>query len=339
MPKGRTGWGDDDHYYASITAPDGKEAGDKAFLDALKKLLDQHDRDLKQRVERAQRQWNLVLRDHLRNEMGLRLSAGEDSRAVPIRIVTGLPRPLSDLLQGIDPRQLGLLLHLPLLEATVSGLEVVERKFDSLQSLRPRSTFAATPKEIHRVRETVEEVCYQLDQLKLLSRIAGIQQDVLGAYFYRVPEIQIYWMAIGVVAAVLGITVESLAVVVLLHELAHAYSHLGRDIDGEHWATDAFSGADLPIVEGIAQHYTETICAKLRSRLPSAAEAFEKVLLCQSEPYGFHKTWRIEDGARGEVVRVSMIECRARRLTDYRVFLQVLDAYGGQLSKRRGSRT
>ena len=71
-------------------------------------------------------------------------------------------------------------------------------------------------------------------------------------HFFKVPEIRLYWMAIALVAQMLAAPLDALTVVVLTHELAHAYSHLGRDIDGRRWETDAFAKTDLSIAEGIA---------------------------------------------------------------------------------------
>ena len=72
-------------------------------------------------------------------------------------------------------------------------------------------------------------------------------QDILGAYFFRVPAISVYWMVIGIMSGVLGVSVEALTIVVATHELAHAYSHLGRDIDGGRWETEAFARADASV--------------------------------------------------------------------------------------------
>ena len=40
-------------------------------------------------------------------------------------------------------------------------------------------------------------------------------------------------MVIGLISGILGVSVEALTIVTLIHELSHAYSHLGYDIDGE----------------------------------------------------------------------------------------------------------
>jgi hypothetical protein len=73
-------------------------------------------------------------------------------------------------------------------------------------------------------------------------------------------------MVISFMAGVLGVPVEALTVVVAVHELAHAYTHLGRDIDGKKWDTNTFSQVDPRTSEGLAQFYTEVICKKLEPR-------------------------------------------------------------------------
>jgi hypothetical protein len=61
---------------------------------------------------------------------------------------------------------------------------------------------------------------------------------------------------IGITARALGVSPDALTIVVLAHELAHAYAHLGRDIDNERWETEQFAKSDIDIVEGLAQFYT-----------------------------------------------------------------------------------
>jgi len=67
-------------------------------MSQLRDVLLRQDPDLRNKVERSFAQWNNILRDYLRNETGLRLSVGEDKRAVPVRIDDGLPLPVSDVL-------------------------------------------------------------------------------------------------------------------------------------------------------------------------------------------------------------------------------------------------
>jgi hypothetical protein len=145
---------------------------------------------------------------------------------------------------------------------------------------------------------------------------------VLGAYFFRIPEIRLYWMAIGFFAHYLDVTVEALTVVTLAHELAHAYSHLGKDIDGRDWDTEAFAWADNYIIEGLAQFYTEVVCKRLAFRYPEAFQAYKEFLDIQSGPYLAHRSWSDGDARAGEVIRISMIHTRTNKVTLYNDFLK-----------------
>ena len=120
-------------------------------------------------------------------------------------------------------------------------------------------------------------------------------------------------------------SVEGLTLVVLAHELAHAYTHLGKDIDGIEWDTESFARTDLHIVEGLAQFYTRVICRKLAHRIPSALQAFEVLLESQSSAYCDFQTWAEKSRHQGEIVRFSMIQCRTVGMVDYHEFWDTLN--------------
>jgi hypothetical protein len=70
-----------------------------------------------------------------------------------------------------------------------------------------------------------------LKQFQLTNFILKINEDVLGIYDYggTEPKIELYWGVIGLVARDLNIGVEDLTCVVLAHEFAHAFTHVGSD--------------------------------------------------------------------------------------------------------------
>ncbi len=242
-------FGDHNHHYAAHSLPGNRKQSEEERK--LEALLADFDPKLEERVSRTIRQWNNILRDYLRTEMAFRLTVGDDSESIPMKIVPGLPRPLAAIIQPLDTTTLRLMLNLPLLNTTADGLAFLAR-----HSPEPDTTQLAAAERIVRAH------LQQLQRIELQKQLAAIHQDILGAYFFRVPAIQIYWMAIGLISRTLNIDPEALTTVVLLHELAHAYSHRGRDIDANRWDVNAFASADIHIVEGIAQYYTETICKK-----------------------------------------------------------------------------
>lgn len=60
--------------------------------------------DAEERVNRSFKQWNQIVRDHIRTETGLKLSDGDSRYAIPVRVVKGFPVTLAQLIdQYRDP--------------------------------------------------------------------------------------------------------------------------------------------------------------------------------------------------------------------------------------------
>ena len=82
-------------------------------------------------------------------------------------------------------------------------------------------------------------------------------------------------------------------------------------------------------------------CKKLQTRMPTAYEAYLELLELQSDPYIAHTKWAEIDKSFnkntgtsiGEVVRVSMIECRSHRITTYEEFEEILKRYSQHLKR------
>src|SRR5664279_2807833 len=111
--------------YSATTAPDAAQfaaAGGRAAAD-ITALLQEYDPELERRVFRTFKQWNNVVRDQLRNEMGFRLSIGEESQAVPVRVMAGFPAAFQPVIDQIPPAVWRFLLRLPAFEHTITGLD------------------------------------------------------------------------------------------------------------------------------------------------------------------------------------------------------------------------
>ena len=94
-------------------------------------LLKKKYPNLKEDVERTVKQWNLQIRDHLRNETALRLSIGTDTSQVAVKVIDGFPFPLTEVLR--EHEELApLLLHKKTLEETSNGLGVASKHIDHL---------------------------------------------------------------------------------------------------------------------------------------------------------------------------------------------------------------
>jgi hypothetical protein len=275
------------------------------------------------------RQINRVVRDSIRTETGLRLSDETYRGSVPIKVVAGFPSSLTQLIERYpDPTLWRLISLRPKLISVSDSLKellVHWNQFEAWDGL-PTTAKNAGP-TLRRSLEISESLSALAAADALLIEISLIEDDILGAYWHG-QHIEIYWMAITLFSAAFGVRIEDLTSVAMIHELAHAYTHLARDIDGSMWEDGGFEQSEPAVIEGLAQYYTATVTQKLTSRLPSAHHAYQTVLQYQSGPYHSHLAWFDENVAvdgRGEVVRSALLQARkAGKVTNrtWRTMLQ-----------------
>ena len=291
--------------------------------------------ELRTVVGRTVKQWNGAVRECLRKQTGLRLSADVESnriagrnrkvRSVPVRVVSELPIRFAAESQGLTDQDIVLLLNKSKLEGVKSGTVFMVEQYRKLLKIEGS---CATEHEIRKVQEFATNLLQNIKKHERPKGILKIDEDILGAYFFRIPEIRLYWIVIGVYSQILDVPIEALTVVTLIHELAHAYTHLGYDIDDHDWNTEKFAQSDGYLVEGLAQFYTEVICGQIEQRFPAAKNTFQKLLDGQHDVYREHRKWSMgEDLERmGETVRISMLECRSkgiRRVDDFKRVLEI----------------
>jgi len=296
--------------------------------------------DAEDRVVRAVRQFNAIVREHIRSETGLRLSDDRAKSTVGVHVVDGFPLAVAGL---IDKHRDVLLWRLIMLQPKLGG--VVEGLAALLGSWDEFEQWSELPGEAKGSGPALEQsvrVAHLLQTLavarEVFEEIKIIREDILGVYRFgggRPPRIEIYWMAQALFAAAFGLRIEDLTVVTLSHELAHAYSHLGRDIDGAAWDDQAFADSDADVKEGLAQHYTAVVTERLAARAPSAHSAYSKLLEHQSGSYLAHQTWfRKPPTQLGEIVRFAMLQARTRGKATDADWRALLSKTGQDLSKR-----
>jgi hypothetical protein len=193
---------------------------------------------------------------------------------------------------GFTPKALNARPERPLLLRTRRRDGLCQKRFREAAPPQrdPRGSYLVDGGRDHlqAVMDFAESLLRESAAFNLAKWILDVNEDVLGCYFYSVPDpskpwrserresyIELYWAVIGLVARAIGTDVEDLAVVVLAHELAHAYTHVGCDIDGESWSSSAFCAADRALTEGLAQYYTFRVCDKIKTQLPGVLGAFE----------------------------------------------------------------
>jgi len=286
------------------------------------------------KIHQAYKRWNQPVREYLRAETGLRMNVGEDTQSVPVTLERGLPDHFKQALFDYEKSGLEwLLLNRRKIKDSIEGLSLISEGSDlfgvnTLLSNKniPQDKIASS-KEISKCKDTFEELIRIADDSAFTKSVFAINEDVFGVYTPYRPAIKIMWLPIAIFSLSEGIDPEALTVVVLAHELAHAYTHVGRDIDGNQWDTEDMFKADLEVVEGLAQYYTEAVCERLAPRFPKALEVFELILDKQPRCYTAYLNW-FENGERsGEVIRSALLECRAKSIISHDHLVDVIRHY------------
>lgn len=128
----------------------------------------------------------------MRNETALRLSVGSDTAQVSVKVTDGFPPPLADVLWQF--RELApLLLNKNSLEQTEKGLQIVDKHFQDLSQLATPAFGRALPNEL---KGWLQCLIDKLNNVKITEQLHGIEQDLLGAYFFHKSRVEIYWAAI-----------------------------------------------------------------------------------------------------------------------------------------------
>jgi hypothetical protein len=294
----------------------------------LKDLIDQLPSDMEEKVRKARDRFNNRIREALRGETRFyfRRRAGSDSYrdetvAVPISIQPGLPEALQPAdKQAIDDKHRLSLLLAPYRHTLATlrdgSKNAAEKLIPTLQNdALARSLLDGREKYLPAVSQYADALLRKLNEFQLTRFILQVNSDVLGVYRYRSevlwdnpePKIELYWGIIALIARDLGMEVEDLTCVVLAHELAHAFTHVGADADDHRWTTAHFAASALELKEGLAQFYTRSVCERLRDNVPGAMQAYEALLPHQPPAYQVQKEW---GNSNPEHVRLAMLESR-----------------------------
>jgi hypothetical protein len=284
--------------------------------------------EVETKVKRVRDRTRSVIQEALRTECRLAMRTPEDAEAnrpgaqVSVEVAPGHPAVLKNVVFPDDfERILELGRHRAALEqasAGVTGMQDLRVEF--LRRPAPEQWVHASESELNSVKAWADELIKLLDAHDPLKTALAVREDFLGVYQYDASDIfadeyavnrasiRLYWGVIGLIAEWMGCSVEDLAIVTLTHELAHAYTQLGADIESRRWPASVFHKAESGLVEGLAQYYTDRVLTRLERRYPGALEVYKRMLPGQPDSYRSHEKWVKEFSP--ESVRRAMLEVR-----------------------------
>jgi hypothetical protein len=294
----------------------------------LATLLGRVPSEVEARVLRVRNQAQSVVRDALRAECRLIFRTAEETEQkrlgaqVPVEVAPGYPLVLNTVSFPDDYERFMLIARYrgSLEQARNGASKLLELRDALLQLPEPDEWTSASASDLQSVASWAAALIERLDKYDPLKAILSVSEDVLGIDEYDARDlfaddqavnratIRLYWGVIGLVGEWLGCAIEDLAVVVLTHELAHAYTQLGADIEGRRWAAPSFAKAETVLKEGLAQYYTDRVLRRLEQRYGGALDVFEGLLSRQHEAYRAHLPWVASSSP--EAVRCAMLEVR-----------------------------
>ena len=328
-------FGDPDRYYAGGVGGGLDEPLSPRERELLRVLQEAAGEEPKEAVERALANARKGAHHALQRHTRLGSLARSWAGRADIQVSNRIPPEVLRLLGTLPEALIWVLARKPELKATERYGRAAADRFGMLAShfqIPPE----LTEDGVSQGPALLRTVLKQAAGAGVARRILECRGDVLGAYFFWAGRIELHWIVIWLVAADLDVSIEELTRVVLLHELAHAYTHLGPDADEHDWPTEAFAECDDRIVEGLAQFYTEWVCRGPHSKADSEPSgdlrAFLRLREQQSEPYWHYaERWQPEHPKQAEVIRQAMVLARSHRITEYSDFLDVLDAEAQKL--------
>ena len=286
---------------------------------SILRLIQEYQKQYHPVFLKVKSEWNQVIREFLRDATGLKLHSRKTSkgslRDSGVEIIIK-PDFNDEFIKLVDE-------YYPDLDFQ-EFMALRELKKAADHSIRYFNSDSHPSEELSKVIAYCESYFkkYNLEDIvqKLFAQ-TGKSKDIWGCYPLSGRCVEIYFLPLIIFSNLKGLQIEFALVKVLVHELAHAYHHLGKDKDDRVW-TD-FDKAEPKIVEGLAQYYTERFVDEFGNTYPKLKEAYNAMLNCQSGPYKVHILWPIE--FTQEHVKYALMLSRRNSICKYDDFKKALD--------------
>ncbi len=289
----------------------------KDFRNPSLQNIRQNEQELGNQFARIIKDWNQIIRAFMSKSMGVSLSGTEYGKnSISIKVDFGYDEEIVSIIEREYPT-LDFEENFRLQQLIIAG-ELC------LEYYSPNSEKEHLEKTIEYAKKQVSKFNINSITEHLFNFLKPRQTDLFGAYYIDKSHIELYVTPIVIFCKMHGLELDSFIIMVFMHELAHGYSHIGRDKDGYFW--ENFHKTDDKLAEGLAQYYTDKCIEKYLYKNSNLRKSFDYLLQRQSEPYKVHREWK----ASFEQVFGAFIEARRNNIFSYSVFRDMLTS-----SKRR----
>ena len=276
---------------------------------SLQKLQSEYEQQ-HERFQSLKNEWNMPIRNFYKKNMGVGLMEGTSRNQIQIKIEAAPHQGFIDLIENNYPDL---------------NFEEMFRLTQFVQNAELALPYFEEKKANVNLQMSIEYAKYRLKEFDILKLTKSIfpflkpqNEDIFGSYFPKDRKIEIYVFPIKLFCILHGLDDKTLFVIVLAHELAHGYNHIGLDKDNRMW--DSFGKTDHFVAEGLAQYYTSQFIYQYLHRNFKLIEVFETLLEFQPEPYQIFKKWDLSL----EQMYGAFIDARRNNITVYEQFEPIM---------------
>lgn len=156
--------------------------------------------------------------------------------------------------------------------------------------------------------------------LNTLFKSSGKTADIWGTYFYNGNRIEIYYVPLILFCQIRNVPLEHAILSTLVHEMAHAYHHIGKDKDNVTW--QKMNLTELKIVEGMAEYFTWLFVETYKNNHPGMEKTYNCMFDCLGEEYTIFKLWTPKYNK--ETIKSALLGTRKKSIIDYEEFIKLL---------------
>lgn len=305
----------------------------------LKDLLAQVDRGYEERVTNFCKLWRQRVQNRLRELMKLTMA---NDFQIKFNVIEAFDLGFfEEELTEDEYKDYYLFQHKPVFERLITDLNILKSNYKKLH-------LAVDDKNKVLMSENYSSLVHLIKMINSLFSLCPVEDNfikrlrlvnphIFGTYNYsgKVSEINIYWAVIGLCAQRWNVDAEAITITVLAHEYAHAYSHLGKDADGEIWETNNFIDTSKTIKEGLAEYFSYKFIQSYAVFYPQWLAVFE--ILYNTAP-DYYKEFRNWGDASPEVVRYAMLQARRKGVIEYEFFREFIEEGRQKFRKTSGSK-
>ena len=290
-------------------------------------------------VETTMQKWSPQVRSFMRFETGMKLAVAGKQHTVQITVKNYVPKSFDPIINLLNMVNWLLAEKRPLFLNLKAGTNMLVEYFN--RNPNAKRQLGLHDDEIQIPSDFLGVLAKILDKLprweiEMMALFRKINEDVMGEYRPHSKAIALHWIPIALIARGIEVSIEDLTLVVLAHEVAHAYTHVGMDIGGSWWETEAFIKTDRAVTEGLAQYFTFVFLAKhaKTESAPGPLAAYRKLLEHQGPDYHTHLAW-IDDHDDDDDVSLPPSEAIRLALLDGRIRGVCIDEFSANVAENK----